>query len=99
MGTDVKDHAAIERRLWDEIARHQIGMLGMVGDAASPQPMTAFVEQERDQIWFFTRSDTELARQVGEGRPAFFIFQQRDLQACIAGELTLQHYPVRIDKY
>ncbi len=100
MTTDTNDQVAVERRLWDEIARHQTGMLGVVGGAAHhTQPMTAFVERETDQIWFFTRTDTDLARQVGEGRPAMFTFQQRELQACISGELTLQHDPARIEKY
>lgn len=100
MSTNTNDQAAIERRLWDEVARHQIGMLGLLGGQAHhTQPMTAFVERETDQIWFFTRSDTDLARQIGEGRKGMFIFQQRELQACIAGELTLQHDPARIDKY
>lgn len=99
MSIDLKDQAAIERRLWDEIARHQIGMLGLAGAEAHMQPMTAFVEREHDQIWFFTRADTDLARRIAEGRPGLFIFQQRDLQACLTGELTLQHDQVRIDKY
>lgn len=100
MSIDMSDRAAVERRLWDEIERHQVGMLGVVGaDVHHTQPMTAFVERDSEQIWFFTRADTGLARQVGEGHAAMFIFQQKDLQACVAGELTLQHDPSRIDKY
>lgn len=100
MNIDMDDRAAVERRLWDEIERHQIGMLGVAGASAHhTQPMTAFVEQDREEIWFFTRSDTELARQVGDGHPAMFVFQQKELQACISGELTLQHDPARIAKY
>ena len=99
MSTDVKDQAAIQGRLWDEIARHQIGMLGVADVTTHMQPMTAFPEQDRDQIWFFTRADTALARQIAEGHAGLFVFQQRELQACITGELTLQHDPTRIDKY
>jgi general stress protein 26 len=98
MTTDMSDRTAVERRLWDEIERHQIGMLGVVG-SSTPQPMTAFVEQEREEIWFFTRSDTDLARQAGEGRAAMFVFQQKEVQACISGELSVQHDPARIAKY
>lgn len=98
MTTDMSDRTAVERRLWDEIERHQIGMLGVVG-SGTPQPMTAFVEQEREEIWFFTRSDTDLARQAGEGRAAMFVFQQKEVQACISGELSVQHDPARIAKY
>lgn len=99
MSMDVRDAGAVERRLWDEILRHQIGMLGIVGASAHLQPMTAFPEPERQQIWFFTRTDTDLACDVGDGRQAMFVFQQRELQACIAGDLTLEHDTARIEKY
>lgn len=100
MNIDMSDRTAVERRLWDDIERHQIGMLGVVGGAEHhTQPMTAFVEPEREQIWFFTRVGADLARQAGDGHPAMFVFQQRELQACIAGELSLHHDPLRIAKY
>ena len=100
MHTDINDRVAVERRLWEEIEKHQTGMLGVTGGAPHhTQPMTAFVEPERRQIWFFTRTDTDLAREIAEGRTAMFVFQQKDIQACIAGELTLQHDPARIEKY
>jgi len=100
MSTDIRDRAAIERRLWDAVQRHQTGMLGVVG--AEPhhlQPMTAFAEPETGQIWFFTRKDTALARQAGAGHPAMFVFQGKELQACLGGELTLQDDRARMDKY
>ena len=52
MSIDMTDRTAVERRLWDEIERHQIGMLGVVGAQSHMQPMTAFVEPDREQIWF-----------------------------------------------
>lgn len=100
MTIDMNDRDAVETRLWDEIERHQIGMLGVVGGAARhTQPMTAFVERDAQRIWFFTRRDTDLVRHTGEGHEAMFIFQQKDLQACIGGTLRLSHDPARIDKY
>jgi general stress protein 26 len=100
MGIDINDRAAVERRLWEEIEHHPIGMLGVVGgEPHHAQPMTAFVEKDHEQIWFFTSTDTDLVRQVGDGHAAIFTFQQRDLQACIAGQLSLQHDQARIDKY
>jgi len=97
MNVDMSDRNSVERKLWDDIERHQVGMLGLVGGRL--QPMTAFVERERQQIWFFTRADTGLARRIGEGGEALFSFQTKDLQACITGELTLQHDEARIAKY
>ena len=86
MNLDMNDRTAVERRLWDEIERHQVGMLGIVGaDVHHTQPMTAFVEGH--DLWFFTRADTDLARRVGEGHEAIFVFQAKDLYACLSGEL------------
>jgi general stress protein 26 len=100
MNIDMNDRAAVEQKLWDEIEKHDTGMLGIVGAAPHhTQPMTAFPEPEHGQIWFFTRTDSDLARGIGEGQTAMFVFQQKDIQACIAGQLTLQHDPARIDKY
>lgn len=98
MSIDMNDRAAVEHRLWDDVERHQVGMLGLVG-SGDHQPMTAFVEREHEQIWFFTRADTDLARQIAEGREAMFVFQHKELQACILGELTLRHDEARIAKY
>lgn len=100
MSIEPKDQAAVETRLWNEIETHNTGMLGVTGGAAHhTQPMTAFVERKTNQIWFFTRTDTELAREIAEGRSAMFVHQQKDFQACIAGQLTLQHDPDRINRY
>lgn len=99
MITDTQDQAAIERRLWKALEDHQTGMLGIDGAPKQTQPMTAFLDEERNQIWFFTRSDTELSRAIGEGRRASFIVQRKGLQAVISGELTLQYDPARIERY
>ncbi len=98
MNLDMNDRTAVERRLWDEIERHQVGMLGIVGaDVHHTQPMTAFVEGH--DLWFFTRADTDLARRIGEGHEAIFVFQAKDLYACLSGELTLSHDEDRIARY
>jgi general stress protein 26 len=100
MKTDIDDRAAVEIRLWNEIENHQIGMLGLVGETAHFQPMTAFLERPTHQLWFFTHSEAPLAQSVREARrPGHYIFQQRDIQASLAGELSLVHDDERIDKY
>lgn len=100
MSTDLTNRADAERRLWDEIEKHNTGMLGVTrGAAHHTQPMTAFVERKTNQLWFFTRTDTDLAREIAEGKTAMFVHQQRDFQACIGGQLTLQHDTDRINKY
>lgn len=100
MTTDMNDPAAVERRLWDEIEKDQIGMLGVVGGAAHHlQPMTAFVEPAAKRLWFFTRNDTDLVEEIGAGHKAMFVFQQRDLRACVGGRLTVTQDRDRMDRY
>ena len=108
MNIDMNDRAAVERRLWDEIEKHDTGMLGVVGGAAHhTQPMTAFPEPERGQIWFFTRTDTDLAKAVaqgggaGEGGEAMFVVQAKDqgFQACVGGHLSQRFDPKRMTDY
>jgi general stress protein 26 len=100
MTTDINDPAAVERRLWDEIEKDQVGMLGVVGRSAHHlQPMTAFVEPAANRLWFFTRNDTDLVDEIGAGHPAMFVFQQRDLRACIGGRLTVAPDRQRMDRY
>lgn len=94
------DRAAVERRLWNDLQRHQIGMLGLVGEAERGfQPMTAFAEPDTDEIWFYSRNDTDMVRRIGEGRSAVFVFQSHDVYACISGEVCVRHDDARIAKY
>jgi general stress protein 26 len=96
MSTDINDRQAVEKRLWAEIDKLHTGMLGIVdGEPQHFQPMTAFSDPDNGRLWFFTRTDTDMARDVAGGRQAMFILQAKDqeMQACIGGELT-----VRIDR-
>ena len=94
------DSAAVEARLWKAIEDARTGMLGLMRDGQHFQPMTAFVERDTDQIWFFTYSDTDLAQAAaGEGGQAMFVFQGKDLQACIGGQLSVQQDPARMERY
>jgi general stress protein 26 len=93
------DTAAVETRLWDAIEKERTGMLGLVGSDQHFQPMTAFLERESQEIWFFTYVDTDLAEAAQSGGHAMFVFQQKDLQACIGGRLTVSADRERMDRY
>lgn len=100
----MSDHLSdseVRERLWKAIEDHRIGMLGVTGDSHHFQPMTAFAEPEANQVWFFTRNDTDLAREVATqpGAEATFIFQDRKLQACVDGRISLDHDRGRIDRH
>ena len=95
--------AELEDRLWKEIEKARYGMLGVVGrmPAKHFQPMTAFCERETGQIWFFSRSDTDLAQEVERGAEAMFVIQAKDqgFQACVGGRLSVRFDPVRMVQY
>jgi general stress protein 26 len=101
MSTDTPE--GVEKRLWAEIDKAHIGMVGIVdGPPQHFQPMTAFTVPEAGEIWFFTRAETDLARDVSHGvRQAMFVVQSRDreCQACVGGELTVEMDRARIDQW
>lgn len=93
------DHRQAEDRLWKALERHRQGMLGVVGGTPHHfQPMTQFPEREEGVLWFFTRKDTDLVRQIGEGK-AMFILQDDKFQACIGGRLAVSNDRARIDRF
>lgn len=99
--TDIHDKAQVEERLWKAIDKQRTGMLGLVGEHADHfQPMTAFVEPENSQIWFFTAKTADITK-AANGDKAMFVFQEKsgELQACIGGRLSQQYDRERLEKY
>jgi general stress protein 26 len=95
-------HDDVAQRLWREIDKVKIGMLGLSGDPPRHmQPMTAFCDEGGGPIWFYTRNDTDLARETGAGHAAMFCLMSKDHEfiACIAGRLALDHDRERIDRF
>ena len=101
MATDIHDLAAVQTRLWDEIDKHPVGMLGLVGAAPHHfQPMTAFLDRADSRLWFFSYKDTELAEAAASGAQVMLVFQQQPrLYACIAGDLRTDYDRGRMDRY
>jgi len=101
MTEDMQNQAEIQRKLWDEIKDGRFGMLGLADDARQFQPMTAFAEPHERAIWFFTRSDADLAKAVVGGGEGVFVVQSKDqqLQAAVFGDLDILRDPGRVDKY
>lgn len=94
------DHA--KDRLFKTIDHERYGMLGVSGgEPRHMQPMTAFHDEGESTLWFFTKHDTDLVKDVGAGRTAMFcvMAKDRELQACIAGQLSASHDRERIEKY
>jgi general stress protein 26 len=101
MTTEPSTPDQARERLWDEIKKIRYGMLGLVGSLEHYQPMSAFCEPDTNDIWFFTRTDTELAKHCNSGARAMFIVQSKDqaFHACVGGELQQQHDGARIQLY
>ncbi|HYG26880.1 MAG TPA: pyridoxamine 5'-phosphate oxidase family protein, partial [Caulobacteraceae bacterium] len=61
-----------------------------------------FADRESGRVWFFTRTDTDLAQDIGEqGRQAMFIVQSKDqeMQACIGGEITQRVDRAKLEEF
>lgn len=93
MGDKTLTAAEAEEAFWDSLKTSNTGLLGLDQPGYHAQPMTAFREEETGTIWFFTRDDTDLARDaaVGSGQSAMFHYGSKDqnVWACIAGELSV----------
>ena len=93
-----------EEEFWNHLETSNTGMLGLDQPGYHAQPMTAFRDGETSTIWFFTRDDTDLAKDaaVGSGQSAMFHYGSKDqnVWACIQGELSV-HGPDReiIDRH
>lgn len=96
--------AEAEQAFWDHLKKSNTGMLGLDQPGYHAQPMTAFREEETGTIWFFTRDDTDLAKDaaVGSGSSAMFHYGSKDqnVWACIMGDLSVHgHDREIIDRY
>ncbi len=101
MSVDMRDKAAVQKRLWDDIEATHVGMLGAHGAPVHLAPMTAFAEREAGKLWFFTSHDTDLAKTAEHGAAASFVVmtKDQDLQACIRGQLVASLDTLHRDKY
>lgn len=78
---------------WDALEKSNTGLLGLDRPGYHQQPMTAFRDGETGTIWFFSRDDTDLARDVATGgQSSMFCYASKDqkIWACIHGQLSVQ---------
>jgi general stress protein 26 len=102
MTTDIHDKAAVEHKLWAEIAETRFGMLGAArAEGAHFAPMTTFAEPETGSLWFYTQTDNSLAEAAQAGATGLYVFMSKDrkLQASIRGRLTASTDPLHRDKF
>jgi general stress protein 26 len=93
----------LEAKFWKALAGDRVAMLGLVGDSGHSQPMSAQIlhdEHARGPIWFFTATDTDLARNMGHEHRASMHFSSKghDLFASVEGELIVDNNRAVIDR-
>ena len=90
--------ADIRKDMWKKMADSPFLMVGLTGDDAHSEPMTAQLDKDADsEFWFYTKKDNRIAK----GGPAMaqFVAKGQDLFACIKGRLTEETDPAVIDRY
>lgn len=95
--------AEAEDKLWEALEDTRTGMLGLVGGTPQHfQPMTAFEDRDGGCLWFFTRDDTDLLRDVDGGNDQAMytlVTKKTDLYACLGGVLTVSNDRSVIDRF
>ncbi|WP_312136472.1 pyridoxamine 5'-phosphate oxidase family protein [Brevundimonas sp.] len=88
--TDTLTSREAQEAFWKALKTSNTGMLGLDRPGYHAQPMTAFRDEDIGTIWFFTRNDTDLARDVAVGQSAQFTYGSKDqnVWACVMGRLS-----------
>jgi general stress protein 26 len=95
--------AEISERFWKSLRSDRVVMLSLVDvEGGSSQPMTAIVDRDRpgSPVWFFTSSDTEFFRSLGQRHraAAHFAAKDHELFASLEGELVIEEDPRMVDR-
>ncbi|MDX2264318.1 MAG: pyridoxamine 5'-phosphate oxidase family protein [Hyphomicrobiales bacterium] len=88
-------------QFWDELERVQAGLLGLTDMRDHLQPMAPQPDRRTNSIWFFTRTSSDLFKQVGAGAKAMFclVGRDHDYHACVMGQLRENRMDAKIDEY
>jgi general stress protein 26 len=95
-----RDADSVSAELFDKLSDLRAGMLGLEGTHDHMRPMTHYVDDERAAIHFLTSRQTDLAREVGQGRVAHYCLVDNDdgYYACIRGTLSPVENGARVDE-
>lgn len=86
---------------WEHVKEGTTVMVGINATDKHTQPMTTFPESHNNLIWFFTRDDTDFAKEVAGHPDARMILQSKDqdVQADVRGTFRIHRDQARIDKF
>ena len=88
-------------QLWEQLEDVMAVMLGSPDPLQHMQPMSPNPEPAENAIWFYTRTDSDLARATGTGGPVHLclISKDHDYHACMHGQLEVIHSRDHIERY
>lgn len=96
------NEAEIVAKFWKSLKSDRTAMVGLVGmEGGRAQPLTAQIENDDGgPIWFFTSSDTDLAKALKTRSRADLHFASKghDLFASVEGELEIDTDRATIDR-
>jgi general stress protein 26 len=98
MAFDREGGDTLESRLWEVIRARSLGMLSLTKSGLHSQPVVAFLERNRNRLWFVAQGDSEMVRSVGEGGSAMFVVQDGDMLASIGGAMRIVEDRRRIER-
>ena len=96
------DAAELEARLWKELKSSPFVMLGLNGSPeAHGQPMTAFFDEDRGPLYFYTTNDNGLVAALTDTHDAIanYVGKGHDFFAAISGSLSIDRDRAKIDKF
>lgn len=87
-------------QFWGEIGKVTAVMLGLQGRQQHLQPMYPFPDSETGEIWFLSKKDAELVKDIGEGQRAIFavVGSNHDYHASCLGALQQVIDPSKVDE-
>lgn len=100
----MSNEAELTTKLWKALKSDMTVMLGLAGvEEGHSQPMTAQLDDDNaagGPIWFFTATDTDLVKAMGQRHraAAHFASKGHDLFASLHGELVLDNDRATIDR-
>ena len=100
----MSNEAELTTKLWKGLKSDMTVMLGLAGvEEGHSQPMTAQLDDDNaagGTIWFFTATDTDLVKAMGQRHRAIAHFASKghDLFASLHGELVLDNDRATIDR-
>ena len=89
-----------KEQLFEHLDDVRAVMLGSPVHHQHMQPMAPQVDKEAGTVWFYTNKSSDLVKALGQdGGEVHLCIVEKDYQACLLGDLTVDHNPQKIDQF